>query len=136
MTDFTVDEIISVCIARQITDGEGVAQGIATPLVMAGYLLAKRTHAPNLMFASAIGQAMVMEWAPLGLARVEALWLDKAASLLALRAPPLNSCLASARVSSSARRRWIPAAISTTSLWATTTAARACGCPAVAASPT
>lgn len=79
MTDFTVDEIISVCIARQIADGEVVAQGIATPLVMAGYLLAKRTHAPNLLFASAIGQAMVMEWAPLGLARVEALWLDKAA---------------------------------------------------------
>ncbi len=79
MTDFTIDELISVCISRQIADGEVAAQGIATPLVMAGYLLAKRTHAPHLMFASAIGQALVMEWAPLGLARVEELWLDKAA---------------------------------------------------------
>jgi glutaconate CoA-transferase, subunit B len=78
MLDWTIDEIISVCIARQITDGEMVAQGIATPLVAAGYLLAKRTHAPNLMFASAIGQGLCREWAPLGLARVEGLWLDKA----------------------------------------------------------
>jgi glutaconate CoA-transferase, subunit B len=78
MTDFTIDEVISVCIARQISDGEIVAQGIATPLVAAGYLLAKRTHAPNLTFASAIGQGLCREWAPLGLARVEALWLDKA----------------------------------------------------------
>src|SRR5687768_4070751 len=54
-----------------------VAQGLATPLVAAGYLLAKRTHAPNLMFASAIGQGLCREWSPLGLARVEGLWLDK-----------------------------------------------------------
>lgn len=78
MTDFTIDELISVCIARQITDGEVVAQGIATPLVAAGYLLAKCTHAPNLLFASAIGQGVCQDWAPLGLARVEAFWLDKA----------------------------------------------------------
>lgn len=76
--EHTLDELISVCIARQITDGEMVAQGIATPLVAAGYLLAKRTHAPNLMFASAIGQGLCREWAPLGLARIEGLWLDKA----------------------------------------------------------
>jgi acyl CoA:acetate/3-ketoacid CoA transferase beta subunit len=77
MMDYTVDELISVCIARQLTDGEVVAQGIATPLVAAGYLLAKRTHAPNLMFASAIGQGLCQEGAPIGLARVEALWLDR-----------------------------------------------------------
>ena len=77
MTDFTIDEVISVCIARQITDGQMVVQGLATPLVAAGYLLAKRTHAPNLMFASAIGQGLCREWSPLGLARVEGLWLDK-----------------------------------------------------------
>jgi acyl CoA:acetate/3-ketoacid CoA transferase beta subunit len=76
-TDFTIDEVISVCISRQVTDGEIVVQGLATPLVAAGYLLAKRTHAPNLMFASAIGQGLCREWAPLGLARVEGLWLDK-----------------------------------------------------------
>lgn len=76
--DFTLDELISVCIARQIDDGEVVAQGIATPLVVAGLLLAKCTHAPNLMFGSAIGQGIAQDWAPLGVARIEALWLDKA----------------------------------------------------------
>jgi acyl CoA:acetate/3-ketoacid CoA transferase beta subunit len=74
----TVDELIAACIARQLADGEVVAQGIATPLVVAGYLLAKLTHAPDLQFASAIGQAVCEDWAPLGLARIEDLWLGKA----------------------------------------------------------
>ena len=43
-TDYTIDELISVCIARQVTGGDVLAQGIATPLVMAGYLLAKHNH--------------------------------------------------------------------------------------------
>jgi glutaconate CoA-transferase, subunit B len=73
----TVDEIISVCISRQIRDGEMVAQGIATPLVAAGYLLAKCTHAPNITFISAIGQAICRDWAPLGVATIEQLWLKK-----------------------------------------------------------
>ncbi|MBI3760639.1 MAG: hypothetical protein HY260_02080 [Chloroflexi bacterium] len=73
----TIDELISVCISRQIHDGEVVAQGIATPLVVAGYLLAKHTHAPNIRFASAIGQGVCEDPAPLGLARIEELWLDK-----------------------------------------------------------
>jgi acyl CoA:acetate/3-ketoacid CoA transferase beta subunit len=72
---FSTDELICACIARQIKDGEVVAQGIATPLVASGYLLAKHTHAPNLQFASAIGNALVREPAPIGLARVEELWL-------------------------------------------------------------
>jgi glutaconate CoA-transferase subunit B len=76
--EFTIDEIISVCISRQIKDGELVVQGLATPLVAAGYLLAKLTHAPNLLFASAIGQGLCQDWAPIGLSTVEDLWLDKA----------------------------------------------------------
>lgn len=77
MVDYTVDELISVCISRQIEDGELVAQGIATPLVAAGYLLAKLTHAPNLTFVSAIGQAFCREWAPLGVATIEELWIGR-----------------------------------------------------------
>ncbi|MDX1664987.1 MAG: hypothetical protein R3272_14445 [Candidatus Promineifilaceae bacterium] len=72
---YTVDELISVCISRQIEDGEMVAQGIATPLVAAGYLLAKLTHAPNVTFISAIGQTLCRDWAPLGVATIEALWI-------------------------------------------------------------
>jgi len=77
-TDYTIDELICVCIARQIEDGELVVQGIATPLVLAGYLLARLTHAPHIAFASAIGQTFCRDWAPLSISHVEALWLGKA----------------------------------------------------------
>jgi acyl CoA:acetate/3-ketoacid CoA transferase beta subunit len=77
MIDYTIDELMCVCLSRQIEDGELVAQGIATPLVAAGYLLAKLTHAPNLQFASAIGQAICRDWAPLGLTNTEELWVGK-----------------------------------------------------------
>jgi glutaconate CoA-transferase subunit B len=60
-----------------VKNGEIVAQGLATPLVAAGYLLAWHTHAPELYFASAIGQSICRDGAPLGLAAVEALWLEK-----------------------------------------------------------
>jgi acyl CoA:acetate/3-ketoacid CoA transferase beta subunit len=75
--DITPDEIIVFCMARQIQDGEIVAQGLATPLAAAAYLLARRTHAPALYFASAIGQGVCRHPAPLGLTRVESLWLDR-----------------------------------------------------------
>lgn len=76
--EYTPAEIMVVCISRQIRDGEVVAQGIATPLVAAGYLLARKTHAPNLYFASAIGQTVCRHPAPLKLLQVETLWLDRA----------------------------------------------------------
>lgn len=73
--NYTPDEIIAVCISRRIRDGEFVAQGLATPMVAAGFLLAKLTHAPNLDLVSAIGQAMCQSWAPLGVATIEDLWI-------------------------------------------------------------
>lgn len=78
MQSVTIDEIMVVSIARLISDGEIVAQGLATPMVAAGYLLARLTHAPNLYFVSAIGQGICREPAPLGLTTVEKLWLDRA----------------------------------------------------------
>jgi len=75
--DITPDEIMVFCMARQVRDGEIVAQGLATPLVAAAYLLARHTHAPNLYFTSAIGQGVCRQPAPLGLTRVESLWLDR-----------------------------------------------------------
>lgn len=75
--DYTIDELISVCISRQVRDGDVWAQGINTPLVAAGLILGKIRHAPRARFASAIGQALVQDWGPLGLARVEDLWVGK-----------------------------------------------------------
>jgi glutaconate CoA-transferase subunit B len=74
---FTTDDLICVCISRQIEDGQTLAQGIATPLVAAGYLLAKLTHAPHVTFASAIGNTLCQDGAPLGLACAEDLWLGR-----------------------------------------------------------
>ncbi len=73
----TADEYMVVCMSRQVRDGETVAQGIATPLVAAAYLLARYTHAPNLYFASAIGQGICRQPAPLSLTHIERLWLDQ-----------------------------------------------------------
>lgn len=77
MDDYTIDELISVCIARQVHDGEVWAQGINTPLVMAGLILAKCTHAPNVRFASAIGQGLCQDWGQLSVGQVESMWLGK-----------------------------------------------------------
>ncbi len=74
----TPDEIMVICIAHQIKDGDVVAQGLATPLASAGYLLALRTNAPHLYFASAIGQGMCRRAAPLSITRIESLWIDLA----------------------------------------------------------
>jgi hypothetical protein len=38
-TDDAVGELIFVCSARQVADGDVLAQGTVTPLAMAGYLL-------------------------------------------------------------------------------------------------
>ena len=75
---WSIDELICTCIARQVEDGDVVAQGIATPLVAAGYLLAWHAYASDIYFASAIGQTLCRTGAPLGLANVEALWLGHA----------------------------------------------------------
>ncbi|MBN1666875.1 MAG: hypothetical protein JW862_07290 [Anaerolineales bacterium] len=77
MTSASVDEIMVTCMARQIEDGEVVVQGLATPLVAAAYLLARHTHAPNLYFASAIGQGICRDPAPLNISQIESLWLDR-----------------------------------------------------------
>lgn len=77
MMDYTPDEIIAVCISRRLEDGDMVAQGLATPMVAAGFLLAKLTHAPNLTIVSAIGQALSQDWAPLGVAAIEDLWIKR-----------------------------------------------------------
>ena len=73
--DYTIDELMAVCISRQVQDGEVWAQGLNTPLVMAGIILAKCNHAPNIRFTSAIGQGLCQDWSPLSIGHIEDLWL-------------------------------------------------------------
>ncbi len=75
--DYTVDELICVCVSRQVRDGDVWAQGINTPLIAAGLILGKLRHAPGARFTSAIGQALVQDWGPLGISGIEALWVGK-----------------------------------------------------------
>ena len=58
-------------------DGDVWAQGINTPLVSAGLILGKIRYAPRARFTSAIGQALVQDWGPLGIANIERLWVGK-----------------------------------------------------------
>ena len=74
---YTIDELICVCISRQLRDGDVWAQGINTPLVSAGLILGKLRYAPGARFTSAIGQALVQDWGPLSITRIEELWVGK-----------------------------------------------------------
>lgn len=75
---YSIDELMCVCISRLIEDGEMVAQGIATPLVAAGYLLAKHTHAPHIAFASVVGTCLALNAPALSLSGMEAAWIGQA----------------------------------------------------------
>jgi len=77
VTDITPDELLVFSIARKIQNGDVVVQGLATPLVAAGLLLAMRTHAPNIYFASAIGQGICISTVPMGVIRLEQFWLER-----------------------------------------------------------
>lgn len=77
-TGYTLDELLVVCIARQVEDGSIWAQGINTPMVMAGLMLAKLTHAPNIRFISAIGQGISDRANRLSLTHIEDVWMRDA----------------------------------------------------------
>jgi len=50
ITFYTIDELMAVCLARTIKDGDTVFNGVAVPLPFAAIMLARRTHAPNSVF--------------------------------------------------------------------------------------
>jgi len=74
---FTIDELIVTCISRQAKNGDLMAQGIATPMVAAGYILAKLTHAPDLLFAVATGGCITNSWGPLSISGAEEASLER-----------------------------------------------------------
>jgi len=50
ITHYTIDELMAVCMARTIKDGETVFNGVAVPLPFTAIMLARKTHAPNCIF--------------------------------------------------------------------------------------
>ncbi len=53
--DYTFDELILSTLARQLQDGDRVFTGVASPVQMLATLLAKATHAPNLLYFTILG---------------------------------------------------------------------------------
>lgn len=81
MATCTPAEVMIGAMSRVVEDGELLAQGIATPLVACAYQLAKRTHAPGVYIAYAIGNCVSLRPGRVELATVERLTLGGALSV-------------------------------------------------------
>lgn len=56
MSDYTVDELMVAALARQFSDGDQVVNGAASFVPVASFMLARATHAPQLVWlAGAVG---------------------------------------------------------------------------------
>ena len=58
---FTVDEILTVLMAREVRNDDVMIVGVATPMVWAAFTLAKLTHAPNAIYHYIMGNTFVYE---------------------------------------------------------------------------
>ena len=74
MVDYTVDELITVLMAREVTNSDVMIVGVATPCVWSAFTLAKVTHAPKAIFHYVMGNTFVYE-----ARRVSLLWLENTA---------------------------------------------------------
>lgn len=58
---YTVDELMIVCMAREVYDEGIVMQGLTTPMATTAYYLAKATHAPNAYIYQLAGNILTNE---------------------------------------------------------------------------
>lgn len=75
-TSYTIAELMICAMAREIRDGEFLAQGIATHLPTSAYFLAKRTHAPHCWFLYSVGGSLSTQHGEVNLLGMESLALD------------------------------------------------------------
>ncbi|MBY8991964.1 MAG: hypothetical protein KGD58_14570 [Candidatus Lokiarchaeota archaeon] len=59
--DYTIDEMMTVLMAREVQNDDIMIVGVATPLVWAAFTLAKVTHAPDAIYHYIMGNTFVME---------------------------------------------------------------------------
>ncbi|MHA1783911.1 MAG: CoA-transferase subunit beta [Candidatus Helarchaeota archaeon] len=71
MVEYSVDEMLTVLMAREVTNTDVMIVGVATPLVWSAFTLAKVTHAPNALFHYIMGNTFVWE-----ARRVSLMWLE------------------------------------------------------------
>jgi glutaconate CoA-transferase subunit B len=60
-TDYTVDEMMTVLMAREVRNDDVMIVGVATPMVWAAFTLAKVTHAPDAVYHYIMGNTFVIE---------------------------------------------------------------------------
>ncbi|MFW9938631.1 MAG: CoA-transferase, partial [Candidatus Thorarchaeota archaeon] len=59
--DYTVDELMTVLMAREVRNNDVMIVGVSTPLVWCAFTLAKLTHAPDAIYHYIMGNTFVME---------------------------------------------------------------------------
>jgi acyl CoA:acetate/3-ketoacid CoA transferase beta subunit len=59
--NYTIDEMMTVLMAREVRNDDVMIVGVATPMVWAAFTLAKVTHAPDAIYHYIMGNTFVME---------------------------------------------------------------------------
>ncbi len=59
--DYSVDELMTVLMAREVKNDDVMIVGVATPIVWAAFTLAKITHAPDAIYHYIMGNTFVFE---------------------------------------------------------------------------
>ncbi|MFX1343640.1 MAG: CoA-transferase subunit beta [Promethearchaeota archaeon] len=59
--DYTIDEMMTVLMAREVRNDDVMIVGVATPMVWAAFTLAKVTYAPDAIYHYIMGNTFVME---------------------------------------------------------------------------
>ena len=61
LKDYTIDEMMTVLMAREVRNDDVMIVGVATPMVWAAFTLAKVTHAPDAIYHYIMGNTFVLE---------------------------------------------------------------------------
>jgi len=59
--DYSIDELMTVLMAREVRNDDVMIVGVATPMVWAAFTLAKVTHAPDAIYHYIMGNTFVIE---------------------------------------------------------------------------
>ncbi len=59
--DYTIDEMMTVLMAREVRNDDIMIVGVATPMVWTAFTLAKVTHAPDAIYHYIMGNTFVQE---------------------------------------------------------------------------
>ncbi|MFX1275961.1 MAG: CoA-transferase subunit beta [Promethearchaeota archaeon] len=59
--DYTIDELITILMAREVNNDDVMIVGVGTPCAWAAFTLAKLTHAPDAIYHYIMGNTFVLE---------------------------------------------------------------------------